>query len=58
MTTNWKSSIRTVFSLEIDSDLLSALCKVAADEGKTVNEKIEDTLWWEVQHAFEATYDE
>ena len=50
MTANWKSGKRVSFPLEIDSSLLSALQTIASDEGRTLNEAIEDTLWWKVEH--------
>ena len=49
MTTNWKTGKRISFPLEIDSDLLSVLQIIASDEGRTLNEEIEDTLWWKAE---------
>ena len=53
MTTTWKIGKRVSVPLEIDSDLLSVLERLAADEGRTINEKMEDTLWWEAERACE-----
>lgn len=53
ITTNWKIGKRVSITLEIDSDLLSVLENIASDEKKSINEKIEDILWWEVERISE-----
>lgn len=53
MTVGWKIGKRVSVTVEIDSDLLSVLERLASDEGRTINEEIENALWWEAERACE-----